>query len=242
MVLVLAKACISAAVLSLYSSLTAVSAARRGHGFIVNDNIEIVNIHYENLKHDALHQRQLDVSRDCLIETIKEMWGSNENKPNIASPFKFEASGCVESPCDYKKTNPAIYQAVMDYCDTLDGQFVLYTMTYVENSTDTDPGVQREVVNFPDCLSQSCEASQYASYTTAYNQIYYRDKGLSSLYVITQTSLATSSMTAGSFVFAAVLLAVLSHFYSSLGELKLDGHNIIFGEIWVVVYFKMTYD
>jgi hypothetical protein len=100
----------------------------------------------------------------------------------------------------------------MDYCDSIGAQFVLYTITYIENRTDTDPGVQREIMNVPVCIGQSCDASQFASYVTGRNQeqakLYRPD--ISSIYFITQSSSA-AFVTAGTFAFA-VLLAVSSTF------------------------------
>jgi hypothetical protein len=209
----LSKACsISAAILSLYSFTGAVSGAA-AHGFIVNDkSAEIENIRrHNNLKHSARHQeRQLDVSRECLIETYDEI--PKNEPPNEPYIWNFDALGCVESPCDFKDVHAFYYQAYMDYCDSIGAQFVLYTLTYIENRTDTDPGVQREIINVPECIAQSCDASQFASYATGLDQeqakLYRPD--ISSIYIITQSSSA-AFVTAGTFAFA-VLLAVSSTF------------------------------
>jgi hypothetical protein len=156
------------------------------HGIHRND----LTRHQKFVQYAISEHRRLDISKDCIKETFDDIW--NEDAPYFVYALDFEGIGCVESPCDFKNANENNYTLIKQYCDDKDGQFVHYRFQYRHNKTETNPGEEREIRNFPECIGNSCDSTQFASF---YQGVLWAYEDSIDLSVITETSSALQNAT-----------------------------------------------
>jgi hypothetical protein len=140
-------------------------------------------------------RRRLDISQDCWNQT-KQLW--EEMTPiQWNHSFNFSYNECMEYPCNFQEhqhqnqqQHQDAYENMKQECEGQQGQFVQYRYRFRYNNGTTDQ--EREFFNVPECIGQSCDVTQFASYYQGYlsNQI---ENGLidgisGEIYVISESS------------------------------------------------------
>lgn len=126
---------------------------------------------------------QTMISKQCMDQTMELSRVQLLSHNNL---------GCEEYPCDASKVAAENHASVKAECQSLGGQFVEYTVRFQganapSRMLETEQEDNYEVINYPDCIGQSCDAYQLTSYLQGAYNVGTTD---TMTYFITQTSSA----------------------------------------------------